>query len=576
MPCQSGTATAGPVRLAAALKNLSVRLAAPGQAGPAIRAPPTDAMKRSLDTYIFAIFAMTLCAVLAVGGTSLFMVNRMMEKTYAIETESRNVDFINHLHNKTYYLMLAIHRFMTRPDAHHFQIATELSREIDADLLKYQQHEAASAYPESAEEIRLLNQFRAVVGKQHATISAIKALVKPPHEQLEYLGAKLEKNAESIQKLTTDINRLHFEIISRKVAKTRTSMSVVAALYLFFSGIGLAVVYAGYRLHSRHIVEPIKRLARSSGKVADGDLTVRAESDSHTEIGVLYHAFNDMVATLQSHEEKLLEFNRELEQRVRERSLELEAAQSKLVRMEKLAMLGQIATSVNHEIRTPLNALYLNLQLIGKSLEQFAGDANGPRETIGARLAVIDREVARISDILEEFVLFARIAPPRFGDCALNGIVGHVAELLGPRAAQANVRLRLDLAAANPHLMADENKLVQVLVNLGVNAIHAMPEGGTLNIATVDLGASVEITVSDTGVGIPATDLTNIFLPFFSKKATGLGFGLAIAQRIIEDHGGHIVCRSQPGEGAAFVAQLPKSHPVEDGAQHGGITADRR
>jgi len=526
-----------------------------------MRASPSAGMKRSLDTYIFAIFALTLCAVLAVGGASLIMVNRMMEKTYAIEAESRNVDFINLLHNKTYNLMLAIQHFVARPDESRFQSALALSQEIDGDLVKYLHHEAASAYPESAREIALLHRFRDSVRKQRETIAAFKALGANVGHFSQPI-AELEKNAESIQMLAREINRLHFEIISRKVAIARDSMSFVAILYSLFSGLGLALVYAGYRLHSRHIVEPIKHLARSSGKVAAGDLSVRAQSDSQTEIGVLYRAFNDMVETLQSHEEKLLSFNRELEQRVLERTLELESAQASLLRMEKAAMLGQIATSVNHEIRTPLNALYLNLQLIGKRLEQGDGDGKSLREGIGARLAVIDREVARISDILEEFVLFARIAPPRFGDCALNDIVSHVAELLAPRAEQAGVDLRLDLAASAPHLDADENKLTQVLVNLGVNALHAMPEGGTLRIATADLGDAVSVTVSDTGVGIAAADIPSIFLPFFSKKESGLGFGLAIVQRIIEDHAGHITCRSQPGAGATFIAQLPKSHAV--------------
>ncbi len=543
------------------VKTLSVRLGAPSDEATVMRASPSAGMKRSLDTYIFAIFALTLCAVLAVGGASLFMVNRMMEKTYAIEAESRNVDFINHLHNKTYSLMLAVQHFVARPDEPHFQHALALSREIDGDLVRYLQQEAESAYPESAREIGLLHRFRDSVRKQRETIAAFEALGTNAG-QLSQPAMALEKNAESIQLLAREINRLHFEIISRKVAITRDSMSFVAMLYALFSGLGLALVYAGYRLHSRYIVEPIKYLANCTGKVAAGDLCARALSDSQTEIGVLYRAFNDMVETLQSHEEKLLKFNRELEQRVLERTQELEAAQARLMRMEKAAMLGQIATSVNHEIRTPLNALYLNLQIIGKRLEQGDGDGKSLREGIGARLAVIDREVARISDILEEFVLFARIAAPRFGDCALNDIVRHVAELLTPRAEQAGVDLRLALAASEPHLDADENKLTQVLVNLGVNALHAMPGGGTLSIATDDLGDAVDITVSDTGVGIAEADITSIFLPFFSKKESGLGFGLAIAQRIIEDHAGHIVCRSQSGAGATFVARLPKSHAV--------------
>jgi signal transduction histidine kinase len=281
-----------------------------------------------------------------------------------------------------------------------------------------------------------------------------------------------------------------------------------------------------------------------------------------------------MVATLQSHEQKLLEFNNSLEQKVEDRTRELEAVQAKLLRLEKLAMLGQIATSVNHEIRTPLNALYLNLQMIGKSLGEPECEAEKKRDEIRGRLALIDREVSRISDILEEFVQFARIAPPQFGMCDLNGIVTRVAELLEPRTLQTGIHLRIDLAKTAPRLYADENKLVQAIVNLGVNAIHAMPEGGILTLTTVDRGEGVEITISDTGMGIAETDMANIFLPFFSRKESGLGFGLAIVQRIVEDHGGRIECQSQAGKGATFAMRLPKSHPVEVAPKHDPIIAD--
>ena len=311
-----------------------------------------------------------------------------------------------------------------------------------------------------------------------------------------------------------------------------------------------------------------------TSRISEGELKDRATTDSQTEIGQLYDALNAMLDRLQTHETFLAEFNQHLEQKVEERTLELKESQSQLLRFEKMAMLGQIAASVNHEIRTPLNALYMNLQLVRKGLDICAGNCDR-RQDIADRIAIIDQEVHRISDMLEEFVRYARLAPPQMAEVDLNKVVSYVADMLSERAEQSRIKLTLSLADPLSGVLADENKLVQALVNLCINAIHAMPEGGTLKLATKDRGDRVEISVSDTGIGIPAEDLDKIFLPFFTKKESGLGFGLSIVQRIVEDHDGQITCHSQVGEGTVFDVRLPVERFREPGAGHDRIAADR-
>jgi signal transduction histidine kinase len=137
------------------------------------------------------------------------------------------------------------------------------------------------------------------------------------------------------------------------------------------------------------------------------------------------------------------------------------------------------------------------------------------------------------------------------------------------------VSLSLSLAEQLPTVLADENKLVQALVNLCINAIHAMPDGGTLMLSTKDVGDKVEISVADTGVGIADEDIDKIFLPFFTKKEAGLGFGLSIVQRIIEDHGGQITCRSRIGQGTVFDLRLPIDRSRKPGVSDDRIAADR-
>lgn len=359
------------------------------------------------------------------------------------------------------------------------------------------------------------------------------------------------------------------------------SRALVYRLFLASALVGIILVYAGYRMHARQVVRPLVGLAEAAGRISEGDLSVRVSSDSRNEIGRLHQAFNTMVARLQAHEQQLLDLNHELEERVRERTHELEAAQAELVRFEKMALLGQIATSVNHEVRTPLNALYLNVQLIRRVFENCINEMQNPtcrarQQDVQSRLALIEEEVLRISDMLEEFVRYARIGPQQLELIDVGQVVRRVAEMIDERAKKADIRLHLALSEPTPRVRADENKLIQALLNLCTNAFHAMPEGGRLELGVTQEADAVRITVADTGNGIPEAELGKIFQPFYSSKATGMGFGLSIVQRIVEDHGGSIRCASRVGEGTTFIIYLPATTREPHEGQDPAHTADRR
>lgn len=528
-------------------------------------------MNKSLDQIVFYAFILFFSGVLAIGGASLFLVRTMLQKTYAIAEESHNVDFINLLHNKTFSLLLNIHHLMVRAEVSKVTAANELIGEINADIDKYLLHEAESPHPESSGETVMLKRLRQKMLDLRETANGLldASNRRAPGEN-PFQDRMIDRHADEIEALVREVNRLHFEIIGRKVEKSRRYMSAVFNLYVVFSLTGLILLYSGYRLHSRHVVTPLKQLAAAAGRIAEGYLNVQVASDSRTEIGQLFRAFNTMVAWLQAHEAELVALNRDLERKVRERTQSLETTHAELLRFEKMAMLGQIATSVNHEVRTPLNTLYMNVQLIKRDLEgrnaEVSIERRAQQRSIFNRIAMVEGEVQRVSDMLEEFVRYARLAPPRLADLDLNRVVGYVAEMLRDRAEQSRVRLELSMSEMPVMARADENKLIQVLVNLCTNAFHAMPEGGSLRLTTADRGERVEIVVADTGVGIPEADLDNIFLPFFTSKASGLGFGLSIVRRVVEDHGGEITCKSRVGEGTEFTIRLPGLHALTNGA----------
>lgn len=519
-------------------------------------------MDKSLDAYTRLAVTMILVVILVIGGLSLFMAKAMRDKVHLIETESRNISLVNQIQAKTNKLIFALQMFILQPEEEYHRRVMDFHGNITPSLHDYIAYEKTATHPEAREEVRLLQEIDQKLFEIMRIHEAVRAGELRP-QQLD----RLDRYVASIEELTGEINRLHFEIIARKIKKSDQRLLVITALYVTFSLLGLVLFFLLYKLYSRNVVNPIKILAGATRQLAAGDLGIRMPSRSRTEIGLLYRSFNQMAAKIQGDENRLQGFNRELEAKVRERTAELESAHNELLRLERLATLGQIATSVNHEIKTPLNALSLNLQLLKREKSKLAGETAMARQLdgMGELINLLDGEINRISEILDEFVNYARFAPPKPASRELNPIVAGVVELLGQRAAKSEVRIATDLAPDLPPILLDENKLIQALINLGMNAIAATPPGGQLKFTTARRDHEIILAVTDTGSGIATEDLPRIFDPFFSRKPLGLGFGLAIVQKIIEDHGGRISCDSKEQEGTTFEIRLPISTPPAHG-----------
>jgi signal transduction histidine kinase len=509
-------------------------------------------MDNSLDSYTRWAVALVLIVVLSIGGLSLFMAKTMRDKIYLIEEESRNVSLVNKIQAKTNKLIFALQMSILQPEARYDRQVMEIHDFIDPKLHAYIAYEKAATYPEAQEEVRLLKK---IDDKLHE-IMKVHELVQAGDFSLDLLS-KLDQYVTSIEELTEEINQLHFTIIDRKIQKADQRLQIIAILYGFFALLGAVVFTLLYKLYSRHVVSPIKNLAGATRQLASGDLATRLPVESRTEIGLLYHSFNRMAHQIQENQARLHSFNQELEEKVRERTAELENAQEEMLRLERLATLGQVATSVNHEIKTPLNALSMNLQLLKREKTKLCGGPDRDPAAMDATIALLDGEINRISQILDEFVNYARFAPALPEPRDLNRIVAGVVELLSERAAKVQVRIESELAPGLPPVPLDENKIIQALINLGMNALEAMPDGGVLHFRTGRQEQNILLEIRDTGSGIAASDLPRIFDPFFSRKPLGLGFGLAIVQKIVEDHGGRITCHSELQQGTTFTIQLP-------------------
>ena len=310
---------------------------------------------------------------------------------------------------------------------------------------------------------------------------------------------------------------------------------------LLATGIVFLVGMAGVVALSFGVTRALDQLAKAAGRVAEGDLSARVRSTRRDEVGRLGATFNTMV-------EKLLE----------QRALE-----SRLRRAERASAVAGLASAVAHEIRNPLNLISLSIDHLGTEY----GQADEARAAEYRKIiASVRHELNRLNRMVSDFLSYGR--PPRLAlrPCRVDEIVDEVLSLTEAKARDQRIEIVRTIPAGLPVVRADPEGLRTCFLNVAINAIQSTPAGGSLSVGaeTGRNGAgepTVSITFRDTGCGIAPADLERIFDPYFSTREAGVGLGLAITQRIVQDHGGEIKVDSSPGEGTTFRIDLPSAGP---------------
>jgi signal transduction histidine kinase len=232
--------------------------------------------------------------------------------------------------------------------------------------------------------------------------------------------------------------------------------------------------------------------------------------------------------------------------------LEVKALEAEVLQRERLAALGNMAAAVAHEIRNPLNAISMGLQRLKLEFKPAHEGEDYSRLT-----ALMLGEVHRLNTIIEQFLSLARPIEIKAEVFPLPEVLQELAALQDSDAKRSKVQIRVSAAPNLPPLKADPSHLTQVLLNLMLNGLQAMPTGGTLSLEARTSNGKFLIAVADTGTGITAENQRRIFEPYFTTKANGTGLGLAISRRIIEAHGGTIMVSNQTGGGCRFEISLP-------------------
>ncbi len=307
----------------------------------------------------------------------------------------------------------------------------------------------------------------------------------------------------------------------------------------------LVLAAGGAFLMVRLVDRPIAGLMHAMAKVEGGNLETRAVITTQDELGALAESFNAMVEKLKAARQEIETYH-----------------QQRLDRAERLASLGELAASLAHEIKNPLAGIAGAIQVMAEELPD-----DNPRKEI---MQEVLSQVHRLDRTVRDLLAFARPGKPEVGPCDVNQVLDWVLLLLAEDPDAKKVHVLRAYEPGLPRVDADSKQLGQVFLNLVLNAIQAMPNGGQVSLRTRLQGQDgvegegpkghdqmVEVVVTDTGPGIPPHLLEDIFKPFITTKHRGTGLGLAVSRRIVEDHGGSITAESQPGQGATFHVCLP-------------------
>jgi signal transduction histidine kinase len=232
----------------------------------------------------------------------------------------------------------------------------------------------------------------------------------------------------------------------------------------------------------------------------------------------------------------------------------LQAAQEKLVEAERMATVGRLSLKVAHEVRNPIAAIELNAELLGDIVRERPGRE---MEEAGSLVGAIRDQVSALDALTEEYLAFARFPRAQFDEDSVNEMVLALVEFVRPLAARQGITVSANTDPTVPPMEIDRTLLRQAVLNLIKNGLEVLSKGGMVAVTTRRFDESVEISVSDSGPGIPPEVGPRLFEQFFTTKPQGTGLGLSITRQIVEEHGGQIRWSSTPGAGATFTISLP-------------------
>ncbi len=349
------------------------------------------------------------------------------------------------------------------------------------------------------------------------------------------------------------------------LAKADKQLAVSSARMFYYTvGAMLIVAILSWLFVWRVVAQPIHALKDGTERLSQGELGYQIEVQSQDEVGDLANSFNGMSLQLRGANEQIVNWAKTLEDRVEQKTKELNRAHEHVLHVEKMASMGKLAAVVAHEVNNPLSGILTYAKLIRKWVASGQAEREKRDEAMQC-LELIAAESRRCGDLIKNLLSLSRTAPMNVQAVDLHAVINRCLLLVRHQLELVGIELQLNLAKDLPIVHCDPAQIEQVLLALIMNALDAMPRGGTLWIETrlTSDESEIEIKVRDDGSGIAPDILPQIFEPFLTTKESGrgVGLGLAISRGIVERHNGRLAVESELGRGTTFTVSLPNQGP---------------
>jgi signal transduction histidine kinase len=366
-------------------------------------------------------------------------------------------------------------------------------------------------------------------------------------------------------KLLLSLDNVNDTILEAKVVAILLTVGVVLITLFLLS------------MFVKLVINPVNKLVQVTDQVSRGDLTQHLEIHQGDEIGHLAKTINRMIGALRQSRDEIEQYNRNLESKIIERTLELEETQAQLVQSEKMSAIGQLAAGVAHELNNPLGGILGYAQFALEKMKKAGTGETKPKdqERYIRYLTDIEAQARRCKNIVQNLLRFSRSSrTTEFEEVDVNQVIQETRTFVEHQLMMNQVTLVTRLDDKLPLIHGNTGQLQQVFTNLIINALHASPPETEITITTRfspalgEFGGAVEMKVIDQGAGIPQENLSKIFEPFFTTKEVGkgTGLGLSVSYGIVKEHGGEIRAESEVGQGTTFTIVLPLQntpHPAD-------------
>jgi len=341
--------------------------------------------------------------------------------------------------------------------------------------------------------------------------------------------AELRAEGQRLKEFSEEMRRLERERVNDIIASyQRLLLYSLAGIFI------IAITVSQFAW--RRVLVSLRKIEKAAITISGGKFSKISGITSKDELGSVASAFNTMSEELASREEEIIQ-------------------------AKKLASIGTLTAGVAHELTNPLN----NISMIAQTYEELYGNLSDEQRV--EMMAKVEGETERIKTIVKNLLDFSKPKEANLHPADINAVVKKTLSLVQNMIDISNINTRIDYGEDIPQVLVDEHQIEQVLVNLSINALHAMSPGGVLTILTRAGagGDTVEVEVRDNGKGIPPQYISHIFDPFFTTKGVhGTGLGLSVSYGIIRNHGGNIRVESEEGKGTKFIVELKAYKQIEE------------